>query len=156
MKLSVRELRVIIREVLEKDVEAQIEDLQEEPEFTSVEKFIETKLDDDDYSYSFIELQALARNIDQTTKKNKRLRVGDASMKTVDVVRAQLDGMGFKFIGREKLQKTRGFKSSAHGTSPFAGTSGGSGIGDGGLRIGGGPGAMGGGKRMTTFSKTGK
>ena len=156
MKLSIRELRGIIREVLEKDVEAQIEKLQGEPEFASVEKFIESKLDDDDYSYNFIELQALARNIDQSTKMSKRLRVGDASLKTVDVVRAQLDGMGFKFVGRETVKKTRGFTSSVHGTSPFAGMAGGSGIGDGGLRIGGGPGAMGGGKRMTTFSKTGK
>jgi len=160
MKLSIGELRSIIREVLEKDVEAQIEDLQEElkdiKSIKDLEAFVTMKLDNDEDSYNFVELQALARNIDAAAKDLEKWEISSASLATTSMVRNELEGYGLKFVAREAIKKTRGFKSSVHGTSPFAGMAGGSGIGDGGLRMGGGPGAMGGGKRMTTFSKTGK
>lgn len=153
MKIRLGDLRNIIREVLEGDVEAQIEELQGEPEFADLEAFVAMKLDNDETSYNFVELQALARNIDAAKIVDKKRKISSASPATTSMVRDELDGYGLKFIGREAIKATRGFTSSTHGTSPFAGMSGGSGIGDGGLRMGGGPGAMGSGVGKTTFRR---
>lgn len=148
MKIRLSELRQIIREVLEGDIEAQIEELQGQPEFGSVEMFADMKLDNDEYDYNFIELQALARNIDQAATEEL---VATASQATINKVRGELEGLGFKFIGRAPVKKVRGVTSSVHGTSPFVGMHGGSGAGgfggEAGFGMGGGPGAMGSGKK---------
>jgi len=148
MKIRLNDLRRIIREVLEGDIEAQIEELQGQPEFGDVEMFAGMKLDNDEYEYNFIELQALARNIDQATTEEL---VATASQATINKVRGELEGLGFKFIGRAPVKKVRGVTSSVHGTSPFVGMHGGSGAGgfggEAGFGMGGGIGAMGSGKK---------
>lgn len=151
MKLTVGELRKIICEVLEDDAEEQIEELQASPEFKNLDSFVNMKLDDDDYSYSFVELQALARNLDALKSGEKKKLISSASKSTTGAVRSELDGFGFKFVGRQPLKSTRGIASSSHGTSPFVGMAGGSGMGSGregpiGFGMGGGPGAIGSGK----------
>jgi len=91
MKLSIGELRSIIREVLEKDVEAQIEDLQEElkdiKSIKDLEAFVTMKLDNDEDSYNFVELQALARNIDAAAKDLEKWEISSASLATTSMVR---------------------------------------------------------------------
>lgn len=148
MKIRLGDLRRIIREVLEGDVEGQIEELQGEPEFKSVEAFAGMKLDNDEFEYNFVELQALARNIDQEATENP---VATASQATINGVRGELEGLGFKFVGRAPVKRVRGVTSSVHGTSPFVGMHGGSGAGgfggEAGFGMGGGPGAMGSGKK---------
>ncbi|NDE18421.1 hypothetical protein EBZ80_26280, partial [bacterium] len=98
MKLSIGELRSIIREVLEKDVEAQIEDLQEElkdiKSIKDLEAFVTMKLDNDEDSYNFVELQALARNIDAAAKDLEKWEISSASLATTSMVRNELEGYG--------------------------------------------------------------
>ena len=152
MKITISELRQIIREVLEDDVEDQIEELQGQPEFKSVEVFADMKLVNEDFEYNFIELQALARNEDQRSVSRSKSRVSTASKTTVDRIRNELDGLGFKFVGRAPLKSVRGIRSGIHGSSPYAGMHSGSGMGINsagpvGFRMGGGPGAMGSGKK---------
>jgi hypothetical protein len=126
MRIQIGKLRRVIREVLEDDVERQIEELQDESEFKSVEAFAGMKLDNDEFEYNFVELQALARNIDQEATENP---VATASQATIDKVRGELEGLGFEFVGRAPVKKIRGVTSSVHGTSPFVGMHGGSGAG---------------------------
>jgi len=152
MKIQLGDLRQIIREVLEDDAEDQIDELQGEPEFKSVESFADMKLDNDEFEYSFVELQALARNVDQKDVSRSKVRVSSASQATVDKIRNELDGLGFKFVGRKPLKSVRGVTSGIHGSSPYAGMYSGSGVGINaagpvGFGMGGGPGAMGSGKK---------
>ena len=152
MKIRLGDLRQIIREVLEDDVEDQIEELQGQPEFKSVEVFADMKLVNEDFEYNFIELQALARNMDQGNVSSSKSRVSTASKATVDRIRDELDGLGFKFVGRAPLKSVRGIRSGMHGSNPYAGMHSGSGMGINsagpvGFGMGGGPGAMGSGKK---------
>ena len=159
MKILLKELRKVIREILEDDVEERIEELQGDPAFTSVEAFVESKLENDEYEYDFAELQALARNEMHASMGGKRLHISSPSQSVVNRIRGELDGMGFKFVGRAPLKTVRGVGSPSHGTHPFAGSGGGgSGMGSGidgpiGFGIGGGPGAMGGGYKWDASSK---
>lgn len=128
--------------------ESDIEALVSEPEYRSIDAFISSKLDNDDYSFSTIELQALARNIDAGRLGHG---VNTASLATLKSVKHDLINFGLDFSPREPVKFTRGTQSSAHGTHPFAGSGGGgSGFGSdfGGTTFtsyGGGPGAIGGG-----------
>jgi hypothetical protein len=129
----------------------EIEGLRTMPEFEDVDSFMEQKLEDDDYSYTWVELQALARN-----RAELRLLapVAVASKQDIDAVRKQLEvDFGLKFIPREPRKELRGFSSNPNGTHPFAGSGGGGTgfssdmTGGGGFTsYGGGPGAMGSGK----------
>jgi hypothetical protein len=140
----------MLTEAVEESIDAEIEELREQPEFSSINGFIEHKLDNDEYTYNFIELNALARNLTQK-KLVSRNRAVEASKADIDAVHHELVSVGFQFVGREKERSVRGFKKGAHGTNPFAGAGGGgSGFGSdyGGstfTSFGGGPGAMGGG-----------
>jgi hypothetical protein len=152
MKVSVGDLRRIIHEILEEDIEEQIETLQGEPEFKNLEMFTNFKLDNDEFEYNFVELQALSRNMDQKGMSRVKVHVSAASQTTVDKIRNELEGLGFKFVGRKPLKNIRGVTSGIHGTSPFVGMYGGSGMGINasgpvGFGMGGGPGAMGSGKK---------
>lgn len=152
MKIRLSDLRRIIREVLEDDVEEQIEELQGEPEFKNVELFADMKLDNEEFEYNFVELQALARNADQKDVSRSKVRVSSASQATVNKIRDELEGLGFKFVGRKPLKSVRGVTSGIHGSSPYAGMHSGSGMGINsagpvGFGMGGGPGAMGSGKK---------
>ena len=131
------------------DTQDRIGAMQEEPEFRDADAFAAYKLDNDDFEYSFEELQALARNA--TARRTGNSDISMASPQDVASVRAALEGeMGFKYIARQPVKDVRGVQSSAHGTHPFAGAGGGgSGFGSdlgGGTftSFGGGPGAVGG------------
>lgn len=133
------------------DVEDEIDELRRSPEYMDVDAFMNMKLDDDDFVYNFMELQALARNM--AAKRTGDPRVAVASKSDVDAVRKVLESeFGFKYVPREPARDVRGASGSAHGTHPFAGMGGGgSGFssdregGGGFTSFGGGPGAIGGG-----------
>lgn len=152
MKLSIQDLRSLIRETLESDVEEQIEELMEQPEYQTLEAFIEFKYDNDETEYNFMELQAVGRNLTRRKldRKMQGMIVG-AGQSVVDQIKKTMEEYGIKFVGRQPLKKVRGVTSSKHGSHPFAGNSGGSGMGWGpdgpiGFGMGGGVGSMGGGK----------
>lgn len=151
MKLTISHLRRLIRETLESDVEAQIAELMEEPEYQDLDALIEFKYDNDEVEYNFMELQAVGRNM--TKKKLGRERgnlVVTAGNPEVELIKRTMEEYGIKFVGRNPVKNVRGVTSSKHGSSPFAGNAGGSGMGWGsggpvGFGMGGGVGAMGGG-----------
>lgn len=129
----------------QEELDDQIEELRDMPEFSDLNEFMNSKLDDDDLSFNFIELQALARNAasDRIGK-----RVEQASQSDTQKVRHELETVGFKFINREPPRNVRGATSNPNGTSPFAGMAGGTGIGSdmsgpSFASFGGGPGAIG-------------
>jgi hypothetical protein len=148
--ILLEKLRSIIAEEIETALDDQIEELRGEPEFASIDSFIESKIDDDVFDYNFLELHALARNITQR-KLGKNVDVTEAAPSDINHVKTTLSDMGFTFIGRKPVKNVRGFNSPSHGTHPFAGSGGGgSGFGSdfGGTTFtsyGGGPGALGGG-----------
>ena len=146
MKMLLSELRQVIREILEAEVEKEIEELQNDVAFQDVGSFIESKLENEEFDYSFVELQALARNEMHKSIGGKKSHVASPSQSVVDRIKDELNGMGFKFVGREPIRKGRGFTSPSHGKNPFASMSAGSGM-------GGGPGAMGGGYKWDSSSK---
>lgn len=132
----------------EEDFEEQVKEMVGQPEFRSMAAFVTNKLDNDEYEFSSVELQALARTLDQ-----KRLghKVSASAPSFVRMIKQELvSEYGFTFVPREKTKFARGSMSSAHGSHPFAGAGGG-GSGMGSDRsgptftsFGGGPGAMGG------------
>lgn len=138
----------VLKETLEPELEEEIEELRTTPEFESIDSFMAAKIDDEDYDYNFIELQALARNV--TASRTGRTDIKVASPIDLVAVKKELEEMGFLFIGREVSRSTRGFSSGYHGSHPFAGSvGGGTGMGTGyngpvGWGIGGGPGSVGG------------
>lgn len=150
MKLQLGALRRLISEVLEDDLDDEINGLRENPEYMSLEAFIESKLDDDNYEYNFIDLHALGRNMTQA-KYGSKMEVSEAGASDLAHIKKELGDLGFKFVGRNVTKSVRGFRAGAHGRNPFAG-SGGGGTGMGsawgnptGFSHGGGPGAVGGG-----------
>ena len=158
MKMLLSELRQVIREILEAEVEEQIEELQNDVAFQDVGSFIESKLENEEFDYSFVELQALARNEMHKSIGGKKSHVASPSQGVVDRIKGELNGMGFKFVVREPIRKGRGFTSPSHGKHPGAGMSAGSGMGSNitgpvGFGMGGGPGAMGGGYKWDPNSK---
>lgn len=151
MQLTVKLLREFIKEALEPDIQEQIDELRTLPEYKTVEAFIEDRLDEENYEFTFLDLQALAFNL---TAKKLRLpmsQVSEPDTAIVASVKNQLIELGFKFVPRKVVKNVRGVSSNPHGTHPFAG-SGGGGSGFGSDRsgpsftsFGGGPGAIGGG-----------
>lgn len=127
--------------------EEQVDELRSQLEFKDVLSFVEAKLDNDDYSFSTAELQALSRNVD---KRHMKHDVDVASPQTVAKIKDELTKeYGFKFQARTPPKHFRGSMSSGHGRHPFAG-SGGGGSGFGSdmsgtsfTSFGGGPGAIG-------------
>jgi hypothetical protein len=151
MKLSISHLRRLIRETLERDIEEQIEELMSEPEYKDLDTLISFKYDNDETEYNYMELQAVGRNM---TKKKLGKERGDlvvtAGQNEVLLIKKTMEEYGIKFVGRQPVKNVRGVTSSKHGSNPFAGNAGGSGMGWGpdgpaGFGMGGGVGAMGGG-----------
>lgn len=149
MRITLGTLRKIITEALDQELSDQIEELMLEPYTSSVESFVEFKLENEETDFTPAELQAIAKNIWLEDGGDER---GIVPARYVKIVKTELiDGYGMKFVPREPIRKTRGFNSSYHGTHPFAGSgAGGSGFGtsfDGPsfTSFGGGPGAIGGG-----------
>lgn len=101
MKIHISDLRQVIKEELEDDVEEKITTAMKERRCKTIDAFVESKFEDDEYEFDFIELQALARNIASTKKGYKKL----ANPQETAEVKRELTGLGFKFIGREPLKK---------------------------------------------------
>jgi hypothetical protein len=138
-----------MREGLEPEVDAHVEELRHEPEYRDTDAFTAHKLENDEFTYGFADLQALARNAAQ--RRTGDPRTATASEQDIKAIRQALEAdVGFKYVAREPVKRTRGHLSNAHGTHPFAGAGGGgSGFGSdfGGTSFtsfGGGPGAVGG------------
>jgi hypothetical protein len=145
-------LKKVIREVLEEELDEEIQEMRKMPEYKTLEAFVTSKFDNDDFEYSFMDLHALARNMTQAKLgKGKKNEVSEAGKAELDEVKFELNGLGFNFIGRQPPKAVRGFTSPKNGTNRFAGTGGGgSGFGTDwegptGRGHGGGPGAIGGG-----------
>lgn len=136
-------------EFRQSSVENEIEELRSMPEFESLEDFVESKLDSDEFTYNFVELQAIARN---ETAKELGHDVSAPTKRVIDSIRNLLEKeMGFKFVQRTPSKNTRGVRDPTHGTPTFAGMGGGSGFGSefskhvsGFTSMGGGAGAIGG------------
>ena len=139
MKIELSELRKIINEVIseaihdnQEDFNDAVNELMKQPEYKSLEAFIEMKFDNDEESFDTIELQALARNLylqdqpkgSKVTKKT--LTTAPASYR--DKVKQELSGYGIKFSPRAAVKQTRGFTDPFHGKNRFAGNHGGSGF----------------------------
>jgi hypothetical protein len=150
MKITIKELRRIIGDVikevaLDEPLEIEIERLgaMDDGRYDSVEAFINSKLEDDEFTFSTAELQMLAR------KMSGQPAPGPMQ---VSPIKTELVDWGFKFVGREPQKShTRGVTDNPHGRHPYADNpGGGSGFmitpfeGTAGLGIGAGPGAMGG------------
>lgn len=128
--------------------ETKINGLRCEPEYESIEAFVQFKLDDETTEFTFEEVHALARVADYRVR---RLPQALPPTHLVQAVREQLIAYGLKPKSREVERHFRGAMSNAHGANPHAGFGGG-GTGMGtdkegptGFGFGGGPGAMGGG-----------
>lgn len=128
--------------------ESKIDGLRCEPEYESVEAFIQYKLDDESTEFSFEDVHALARVADYRVR---RLHAALPPAAMVRDIRAQLESYGLVPNERQVVRHFRGAMSNAHGASPYAGFGGGgSGMGTDregpvGFGHGGGPGAIGGG-----------
>jgi hypothetical protein len=133
----------------EGEVQDEIDDLSSMPEFEDINAFIAYKLDNEEYSYNFIELQTLARNVARKRLGNPKVSIA-SSQDTARVRQALEKETGFAYVPREPPKNIRGATSNPNGTHPFAGSGGGgSGFGsdaDGPsfASFGGGPGAIGG------------
>jgi hypothetical protein len=129
--------------------EAEVEALMDEPEYETIEAFVNHKLDNDEYVFNTVELQALARSADNA-RTGAQVSVASA-MTTAAIKRELTTDFGFRFEPRAPVKFNRGSMSSSHGSHPFAGSgAGGSGFGSGFdgptfISYGGGPGAIGGG-----------
>jgi curved DNA-binding protein CbpA len=150
-KLKKWEVKPSYKDTVESDTEETIGEMQAEPEFKNIDAFVEFKLSNDEYEYSFLELQALARNI--TIKRLNDPRITVPGRHDIDKVRNALENeIGFKYNARQPIKTVRGMSSPSHGTNRFAGMGGGgSGFGnneffggDGFTSFGGGAGAIGG------------
>jgi len=125
-----------------------IRELQSSHETKSLDNFVKYKLENDEFTFTTLELQALAHNIDWT---QRRIPHALPPTSLVKKTKDELVAFGFEFVPRQPIKHVRGAHSSAHGTHPFAGAGGGgTGMGtskDGpsGFGFGGGPGVMGGG-----------
>ena len=136
---------------MESAVQEEIDELRAAPEFTDLDAFMAFKLDNEEFSYNFVELQALARNV---ASRRVGHAVNGADQRDIDQVRKTLENeVGFKYVPREPVKQVRGATSNPNGTSPYAGMGGGgSGFASNTFRgageftsFGGGPGAIGGG-----------
>ena len=120
-----------------------IEEMVGQPEFESVEAFANMKLDNEEFSFNAVELQALARVADANDLGHDVFAANPATVKSIkDELTTDF---GFTFVAREPVKFARGSMSSGHGSHPFANSGGGgSGMSGGMTSFGGGPGAVGG------------
>jgi hypothetical protein len=89
----------------------QIEELAENPEYATVESFIQFCVDDERVAFTHIELRALALNTKTSGSK----------------VRTELEAKGLGLQVREIPRKTRGFTANSHDRWVNSGNHGGSG-----------------------------
>jgi len=107
-----------------------VDELMKEPHMRSIEDFAEYKFDEEEETYSTLELQALARNLylHDAGRDVKKGALATAPAAYRDRVKAELSSYGLKFSPRDKVKQVRGFTSPFHGSNRFAGNHGGSGF----------------------------
>lgn len=133
MRITVGELRTIISEAINDDADDfndAVDELMKEPHTKSIEAFVEFKYDEEEETYSTLELQALARNLylQDSGRSVKKGSLATAPAAYRDKVKGELAGYGLTFSPRDKVKHTRGFTSPFHGSNRFAGNHGGSGF----------------------------
>lgn len=134
------------RSATTQSVEDEIEEMRAAAEFHDLDAYVGYKLENDETSYDWRELQALARNLGARRVKQDDAVAGKGD---IDAIRKELGDIGFDFVPRQPEKQVRGASSNAHGTHPFAGSGGGgSGFssdrsGGGFTSFGGGPGTIG-------------
>lgn len=111
--------------VVNNQFESDVLQLMSEPEYKSVDAFIQYKFDDEQDTFTAAELQALVRNIDYKTRK---LKGALPPQGLVTSIKQELESYGLKLQQRETTKHFRGSMSNAHGSNPFAGMGGGSGF----------------------------
>jgi hypothetical protein len=116
--------------------DAEVEEMSRLPEFESIEDFVKSKLDNDEYEFTTAELRALVLGTYNKTGAGVNQ----------DSVKRELTSIGLKFVPREPVKHSRGFGAPVHGSNRYAGNAAGSGTASGGwIGIGGGQGMLGGG-----------
>lgn len=98
-----------------------VEELSELPEYESVETFVQYKIDDEDETFSTVDLNAIAMHQAEGNIPSEKL---------VKTIKAELIGYGLKFVPRQPTKFVRGVLSPKNGTNRFADMpGGGSGVG---------------------------
>lgn len=142
-EIALRELRLIIKETLEHAIEEEVEDLTYEPEFRNIDSFVQYKIDNEEDSFSFIELQALSRSTYRQLPDVPDVAL--ASKRHVDEIKSELMSYGLNYVPRAPIKNVRGIQSPMHGTCRYKGNCAGTGTNIGGwIGIGGGKGSIGG------------
>jgi hypothetical protein len=153
-------LRCLIRETLDANVEQQVEEIVDEPEYQSTESLAEFKLENDETAFSTAEAHAIARNMMKSSLGKYKNKISASDPQKVKLVIKELESYGFLYRPLQPIKQVRGITSNPHGKNPFAGMGGGgSGFGSdfGGstfTSFGGGPGAMGSGTKWDSSAKT--
>jgi len=101
MRITLDTLRRVISEELRRIVEAPVQDPEElasEPEYATVEDFVQFKMDEEEPEFSFVDLQALNMSL----------------QRPVSSIRAELEGYGMKLSTRSPEKRTRGFTTSSN------------------------------------------
>lgn len=145
MKISIGELRALIKEALSNEDQKEVLELMKQPEFDDVISFAESKIDNDETTYTFVEMNALAfKEYARATGITPR-SLSTVPKEYIDRIKAQLAEFELTLQPRATSTNVRGFTAPKHGSNRYAGNAGGSGTNTGGwIGIGGGQGAMGG------------
>lgn len=171
MRITVGDIRRLIRETLEDDIEETIRDRFEEPEFDSIPEFVAFKVNNDEKTYDLVELHVLARKKmmkarpgvfdlrDRFPTSPSKVIIDEVHWEIYEALETMKDDpksrvdkrYELNYVPRTPPQTSRGFTSNPHGRHPFAGQGGGGtgfstsfGGGGGFTSYGGGPGAVGG------------
>ena len=94
MKLTVRQLRKIIKESLETTFNDKVKQLQLMPEFESIDNFVASKEAKNDLDYHLYELEALAKN--SLTKRMEYLSTKRALDSEKNKIVSELIPKGFR------------------------------------------------------------
>lgn len=111
--------------IVNNQFESDVLQMMSEPEYKTIDAFVQYKFDDEQDTFTATELQALARNIDYKTRK---LKGALPPQGLVTSIKQELESYGLKLQQRETTKHFRGSMSNAHGSNPFAGMGGGSGF----------------------------
>jgi hypothetical protein len=108
MRITLGELRQIISEAIDDDSDDfndTVDELMKEPHMKDVESFVEYKYEEEEETYSTLELQALARNLylKDAGRDVKKGSLATAPAAYRDRVKGELNGYGLKFSPRDTV-----------------------------------------------------
>jgi hypothetical protein len=157
---SLKLLQKLIKEALDANIEEQVQEIINEPEYKTVESLVEFKLENDETTFSVAEVHAIARNMMKPGLGKYQKMISESDPAKVKLVIHELESYGLLYKPLQSIKNVRGITNNPHGKNPFAGMGGGgSGFGSdfGGstfTSFGGGPGAMGSGTKWDSAAKT--